>query len=56
MKQTIANQIQNENSVWWDNINTKTLKKTDEYNSLQFISGNRTIGWDVHLEQLASFG
>ncbi|CAH0334697.1 Acyl-homoserine lactone acylase QuiP [Flavobacterium sp. CECT 9288] len=28
MKQTIANQIQNKNSVWWDNINTKNNKET----------------------------
>ncbi|KAF2326230.1 penicillin acylase family protein [Flavobacterium daemonense] len=27
-KQVIANQIKNENSVWWDNINTKNVKET----------------------------
>ncbi|MCD9576851.1 penicillin acylase family protein [Flavobacterium soyae] len=27
-KQVIANQIKNENSVWWDNIKTKNVKET----------------------------
>ncbi|MBB4801313.1 penicillin amidase [Flavobacterium nitrogenifigens] len=27
-KQVIANQIKNENSVWWDNIKTKNIKET----------------------------
>ncbi|KFF04973.1 penicillin acylase family protein [Flavobacterium reichenbachii] len=27
-KQVIANQIKNENSVWWDNIKTKKIKET----------------------------
>ncbi|MBB1194499.1 penicillin acylase family protein [Flavobacterium sp. SOK18b] len=35
MKQTIANQIQNKNSVWWDNINTKNNKETRENIVLQ---------------------
>lgn len=29
-KQVIANQIKNENSVWWDNIKTKTSKKPEK--------------------------
>lgn len=35
MKQTIANQIQNKNSVWWDKINTKNNKETRENIVLQ---------------------
>ncbi|WP_291152500.1 penicillin acylase family protein [Flavobacterium sp. UBA7680] len=27
-KQVIANQVKNENSVWWDNIKTKNIKET----------------------------
>jgi penicillin amidase len=27
MKQMIAGQISNDNSLWWDNIETKTKKK-----------------------------
>ncbi len=27
-KQVIANQIKNENSIWWDNIKTKNIKET----------------------------
>lgn len=60
-KQVIANQIKNENSVWWDNIKTKNVKETrkqivsksfhDAIISLQNQLGNTVSDWkwgEVH--------
>jgi penicillin amidase len=60
-KQVIANQIKNENSVWWDNIKTKNVKETrkqivsksfhDAIISLQNQLGNTVANWkwgEVH--------
>jgi len=60
-KQVIANQIKNENSVWWDNIKTKNVKETrkqivsksfhDAIISLQNQLGNTVSNWkweEVH--------
>jgi len=60
-KQVIANQIKNENSVWWDNIKTKNMKETrkqivsksfhDAIISLQNQLGNTVSNWkwgEVH--------
>ncbi len=53
MKQTIANQIGNENSVWWDNIYTKNNKETRENIVLQsfkeaILSLEKQLGPDVY--------
>jgi len=55
-KQVIARQIENENSVWWDDINTKNVKETrDEIvtqsfhkavSSLQKQFGNSVSDWN----------
>ncbi|PBJ06597.1 Acyl-homoserine lactone acylase QuiP precursor [Flavobacterium sp. ACN6] len=60
-KQVIANQIKNENSVWWDNIKTKNVKETrkqivsksfhDAITALQKQLGNTISDWkwgEVH--------
>jgi penicillin amidase len=60
-KQVIANQIKNENSVWWDNIKTKNVKETrkdivaksfhETVTSLQKQLGNAVADWkwgEVH--------
>ncbi|TDX08992.1 penicillin acylase family protein [Flavobacterium sp. S87F.05.LMB.W.Kidney.N] len=60
-KQVIANQIKNENSVWWDNVKTKNVKETrkqivsksfhDAIISLQNQLGNTVSNWkwgEVH--------
>lgn len=60
-KQVIANQIKNENSVWWDNIKTKNVKETrkdvvsksfhEAVASLQKQLGNTIQDWkwgEVH--------
>ncbi|SMP37390.1 penicillin amidase [Flavobacterium hercynium] len=60
-KQVIANQIKNENSVWWDNIKTKNVKETRKdivaksfhqtVVALQKQLGNKTADWkwgEVH--------
>ncbi|MCR4033031.1 MULTISPECIES: penicillin acylase family protein [Flavobacterium] len=55
-KQVIANQIKNENSVWWDNIKTKNVKETrkdivsksfhDAIIALQNQLGNTISDWN----------
>ncbi|MBS7256396.1 penicillin acylase family protein [Flavobacterium branchiicola] len=55
-KQIIARQVTNENSVWWDNINTKNVKETrsvivsksfhDAIASLQKQLGNKIGDWN----------
>lgn len=60
-KQVIANQIKNENSVWWDNIKTKNVKETrkdivakafhETVAALQKQLGNKITDWkwgEVH--------
>lgn len=60
-KQVIANQIKNENSVWWDNIKTKNVKETrkdivsksfrEAVSALQKHLGNTISDWkwgEVH--------
>lgn len=54
-KQVIANQIKNENSVWWDNVKTKNVKETrkdivaksfhETVTSLQKQLGNTVADW-----------
>ena len=54
-KQVIAEQISNENSVWWDNLKTKSIKETrkeivfksfkETMNSLQKQLGNTVSDW-----------
>ena len=60
-KQVVANQIKNENSVWWDNIKTKNVKETrkdivsksfhEAVSDLQKQLGNTIADWkwgEVH--------
>ncbi|WP_343695743.1 penicillin acylase family protein [Flavobacterium sp.] len=60
-KQVIANQVKNENSVWWDNIKTKNVKETrkeivsksfhEAITDLQKQLGNTIADWkwgEVH--------
>ncbi|UUF15057.1 MULTISPECIES: penicillin acylase family protein [Flavobacterium] len=60
-KQVIANQVKNENSVWWDNIKTKNVKETrkdivsksfhEAISDLQKQLGNTISDWkwgEVH--------
>lgn len=60
-KQVIANQVKNENSVWWDNIKTKNIKETranivsksfhEAISDLQKQLGNTITDWkwgEVH--------
>ncbi|KOP37726.1 penicillin acylase family protein [Flavobacterium sp. WLB] len=60
-KQVIANQVKNENSVWWDNIKTKNVKETrkdivsksfhEAISDLQKQLGNTIADWkwgEVH--------
>jgi penicillin amidase len=60
-KQVVANQIKNENSVWWDNIKTKDVKETrkdivsksfhEAVSDLQKQLGNTIADWkwgEVH--------
>ncbi len=60
-KQVVANQIKNENSVWWDNIKTKNVKETrkdivsksfhEAVSDLQKQLGNTIAEWkwgEVH--------
>ncbi|SHH46857.1 penicillin acylase family protein [Flavobacterium johnsoniae] len=60
-KQVVANQIKNENSVWWDNIKTKNIKETrkdivsksfhEAFSDLQKQLGNTIADWkwgEVH--------
>lgn len=60
-KQVVANQIKNENSVWWDNIKTKNIKETrkdivsksfhEAVSDLQKQLGNTIADWkwgEVH--------
>ena len=54
-KQVIANQIKNENSVWWDNVKTKNVKETrkdivaksfhETVTALQKQLGNTVADW-----------
>ena len=54
-KQVIANQIKNENSVWWDNVKTKNVKETrkdivvksfhETVTTLQKQLGNTVADW-----------
>ena len=54
-KQVIANQIKNENSVWWDNVKTKNVKETrkdivaksfhETVRALQKQLGNTIADW-----------
>ncbi|MGO4771668.1 penicillin acylase family protein [Flavobacterium sp. W22_SRS_FK3] len=54
-KQIIARQIVNENSVWWDNVNTKDIKETrnqivsksfhEAITALKKQLGNSVYGW-----------
>lgn len=54
-KQVIANQIKNENSVWWDNVKTKNVKETrkdivaksfhETVTALQKQLGNAVADW-----------
>lgn len=54
-KQVIANQIKNENSVWWDNVKTKNVKETrkdivvksfhETITALQKQLGNTVADW-----------